>query len=510
MGFFVNLLSFFGVTVEQEIDCQTDMGRVTQAPTPQTSHVAESQETISRQVPVDITQPVQKVPVETVQSVTPVRPVLIKEPDDLGTPSLPRPEDVPWLDDSQKVNAVIKVLNFGGESTHYWHKYYIAKKSVEEIVFEQKQDDYDYFWCRVRDCWKQLRQPFWKAYVAGHFPDPQAVKGNPELAREICVLDAEELKSRQVKSLIKDGVYVLGTLQNCLFSSIWRPMDLNNRDKWYFRKILTQYGLEVPPSDEPDPIPFEELYTGAVFGFDVTPEKRLSSYDFIQGDEPLEDRVRRVKDLWCFDNRIDAYEDVVFFLRSNRHEKYAAENAVDEARRSVKARKILAGGNYPEVRSAVVEGVDLDELEKIRVEDLAMSARAIEVIQKLLLWYFGYYDDCTLADVVRTYYRGWLLYERGAAAAEAREYLYRYNYVVRPEDMPIDERTPIAYLGLPIRIWSSLRRYESFETADDLVRCFSNDDPVFFPLRNVEGIGRRSVEIIRARLVGLGLLRDSQ
>lgn len=322
------------------------------------------------------------------------------------------------------------------------------------------------------------------------------------------MLDVEELKSWQVENLIEDGVYVLGTLQNCLFNSYWRPADLNDRDKWHFRKVLAQYGLDVPPSNEPDPIPFEELYIGAVFGFDVTPEKRLISYGFIRGDEPLKDRVERVKDLWFVGDWIEAYEDVAFFLRSDHHERCMADMAVGDARRNLRVRKILAGGNYPEVRSVVVEGVDLDELEKIRVDDLEMPERAKKVIQRCLREHYDGRKDLTLADVVKTYHHGWLLYERGSAAVEAREYLYQHNYVMRPEDMPMDERTPIAYLELPIRIWDSLRRYKSFETADDLVRCLANDDPVFFPLRYAEGIGKKSIEIIKARLVELGLMSN--
>lgn len=509
MGFFANLLSFFGVTVEYEANCQAN------TTIPQAPQMTKSQEVATQQVPVKVARTVthqQASVVESAQVSTPVQPVLIKEPEDLGMPGLPRLEDVPWLDDELKVSAALKALRCNDEEdfAYYWNRYYVKKKRIEEIVFEQEQDQYDRIWYKIRACWEKLRQPLWKAYVAGHFPDPQSVKGKPELAREVCVLDVEELKSWQVENLVEDGVYVLGTLQNCLFNSRWRPMDLNDRDKWYFRKVLVQYGLDVPPSNEPDPIPFEELYIGAVFGFDVTPEKRLSSYGFIRGDEPLKDRVERIKDSWFFGDWIEAYEKVVFFLRSDYHEGLMAEMAVGNARRNLQVRKILAGGNYPEVRSAVVEGVDLDELEKIRVDDLEMPARAKEVMQCCLRWHYDGRKDLTLADVVKRYHYGWLLYERGSAAVEAREYLYRHNYVMRPEDMLMDERTPIAYLELPIRIWDSLRRYESFETADDLVRCLANNDPVFFPLRDADGIGKKSIEVIRTRLIELGLLRDSQ
>lgn len=504
MGFFANLLSFFGVTVEYEANCQAN------TMIPQAPQMTKSQEVVTQQVPVKVAHTVthqQASVVESAQVSTSAQPVLIKEPEDLGTPGLPRPEDVPWLDDELKVSAALKALRCNGTG-YYWNRYYVEKRRIEEIVFEQEQDQYDRVWCKIRASWEKLRQPLWKAYVAGHFPDPQSVKGKPELAKEICVLDVEELKSWQVKNLIEDGVYVLGTLQNCLFNSYWRPTDLNDRDEWYFRKVLTQYGLDVPPSNESDPIPFEELYIGAVFGFDVTPEKRLSSYGFIRGDEPLKDRVEHIKDLWFIGNWIEAYEDVVFFLRSDHHERRMAEMAVGDARRNLRVRKILAGGNYPEVRSVVVEGVDLDELEKIRVDDLKMPERAKEVIRRCLRGYYDGYKDLTLADVVKTYHHGWLLYERGSAAVEAREYLYRHNYVMRPEDMLMDEHTPIAYLELPIRIWDSLRHYESFETADDLVRCLANDDPVFFPLRDAEGIGKKSIEVIRARLVELGLMNN--
>ncbi len=508
MGFFRNLLSMFlGVAFEQEADRQ-DKANMTVLQVPQAMNC---QKEAHRQQPVSQEEVAsQQTSITTVQIATSTRSTLIREPDDLGTPRLPRPEDVPWLNDSQKVSIALKAINFGtgGGNAYYWNQYYVDRKPVEEVVREQNQDSYDKVWCNLRANWKKLHHPFWAAYVAGHFPDPQAAKDKPELAKEICVLDVDELKYRQVKSLIDDGVYVLGMLQNCLFSNRWRPMDINDRDKWHFRKVLTQYGLEVPLSDEPDPIPFAELYIGAVFGVKVTPQKRLNSYDFIQGDESLEDRVRRVQEEGLvYGFSISDCEDVLFYLYPERSDRRLGW-ALRDARKSLRARKILAGGDYPEARSAIVGGVDLDELEKIRVEDLEMSARAKEIIQKLLHWYAGRDEDVTLADVVQTYHYGWLLYAQGAAAAEAREYLYRHNYVIRPEDMPMDERTPVAYLGLPVKIWKSLYYHGHVETAGDLIKCYSNDS--VFSLRDMSGIGKKSIDVIRARLVELGLLSNSQ
>ncbi len=318
------------------------------------------------------------------------------------------------------------------------------------------------------------------------------------------MLDIEGFKSRQTHSLIKDGVYTLGILQTSLFSDRWQPKGINDMDKWYFRKILMQYGLEVPPSDQPDPIPFAELFIGAVFGVKVTPQQRLSSYSFIVGDEPLEDRVQRIqKEGLIYRNAISDCEDVLFYLYPENDYR-GTNRALRYTRRDLKARKILAGGEYPEVRNAMMEGVDLEQLDKISVQDSGLSRRA----QRRIREYFRHDDTFTVADLVRTYH-DWLIYEDTTAATEIKEYLYQHGYVMRPENMPMDKRTHIAYLGLPTRVRMSLRYPGNVETVDDLVRCCSGNDPVF-SLRYAEGIGKKSMEIIRARLVEFGFLTDSQ
>lgn len=520
MGFFTNFLrSALGATVVQTEACHDEIRQIVHEFTARqasssaqhanyrsaddsssvsssihsgTQHATFSQR---RSEPVNVTQP----------PATSTQPAFIKEPDDLGTPNLPLPDEVPWLDDSRKTRIALEILERDdwGMSCD-WNKYYVERKAVEEIVSKQEQRCYDYFWQRLRDCWKMLQHPFWKAYLAGHFPDPQVVKGIPALVKEICVLDVKELKYRQAQSLIEDDVYTLGMLQSSLFSDRWQPTGINDMDKWYFRKVLMQYGLEVPPSDEPEPIPFAELFIGTVFGVKVTPQKRLSSYDFIQGDESLEDRVRRVQEEGLVPEcAMKDCEDVLFYQYP---ESYGCDTgwALRDARRSLKARKILAGGNYPEVRSAMVEGVDLDQLEKILVKDLSLSSRAQRGIRE----YFVSRSVVTVADLVRTYH-DWLVYEDSVASIEIKEYLYQHDYVIRPEDMPMDERTHIAYLKLPTRVRMQLRYPGRVETVDDLVRCCSGNDPVF-SLRYTEGIGKKSMEAIRARLVELGFLTDSQ
>jgi len=432
------------------------------------------------------------------------RVTLVKEPVDLGTSDLPRPDGVVWLNDSRKAALAINILKRDKrELSYYWNKYYLERRPVEEIVIRQEQDRYDSFWNELRACWKVLNHPFWAAYIAGHFPNPRAVSGHPELIKEICVLDVKELKRRQVDSLVEDGVYTLGLLQRSLFNEQWRPEDVTVRDKWYFRKVVAQYGLEVPPSDEPDPIPFAELYIGAVFGVKVTPKKRLSSCGFIQGDESLEERIARIKELrMVIEFYIDACEDIMFYQRSTMDDEYTLRYAMHNIRRNLEAMKILAGGDYPEVRSSAVEGINLDELEEVLAKDLELSSRAKRMIRE----YFCS-DDVTLADLVRAYVN-WLLHDNTPAATELKEYLYQHDYVIRPENMPMDVRTSVAYLGLPTRIRQNLR-FSRVETVDDLVRCCSGNDPVF-SFRDMEGIGKRSAETIRGRLVELGLLADSQ
>ncbi len=295
-------------------------------------------------------------------------------------------------------------------------------------------------------------------------------------------------------------------LQNGLFNDRWQPENITDRDKWYFRKVLMQYGLEVPPSDEPDPIPFAELFIGAVFDVKVTPEKRLSSYDFIQGDEPFEDRVRRIQEEDLVTEwRISGCEDDMFY--SLPTDTIYASWAVSDARKALKARKILAGGDYPEVRSAVMEGVDLDQLEKVLVKDLGLSSRAWRRIQQE--HFSSIADELTLADLITRDYHNWLVGANDSASTEIKEYLYQHHYVIRPEDMPMDERTHFAYLGLPVRIRDGLRYPGRVETIDDLVRCCSGKDPVF-TLRYTRGIGKKSMEAIQARLVELGFLANAQ
>lgn len=195
---------------------------------------------------------------------TATQPTLIKEPDDLGKPGLPRPEDVPWLSNPQQVDVATQILQRETHEFYYWRSYYVERKPIEKILSRQEQVRYDHFWHVLRECWKVLRHPFWSSYLAGHFPDPQVVKDDSELVKEICVMDVKELKRRQITSLIKDGVYNLDTLRNSLLNARWQPEDINDRDKWFFRKVLAQYGLVVPLPDEPEPIPFAELYIGAV------------------------------------------------------------------------------------------------------------------------------------------------------------------------------------------------------------------------------------------------------
>lgn len=435
-------------------------------------------------------------------STAPSQPVLVKEPDDLGTPDLPRPDEVTWLRDSHKTEVAIDILwRLGRDkaSRYYWEYYYVQRGAIEEIMGDrQEQSDYDCFWREMRDCWKLLRHPFWSAYIAGHLPSPQVASGHPELVKESCILDLPEFKYRQVKSLLQDGVYTLGTLQRSLFNDHWQPADIGDRDKWYFRKILAQYGLEVPPSDECDPVPFAEQYIAAVFGV----KKRLSYCEFIRGDEPFEDRVRRIQEnRLVLESYVDTCEDMLLYLRSV--DEYELKKALHDARRNLKVRKILAGGDYPEARSSIAEGVNLDELTKVSVGDLALSSRAKHRIQKHFRYKRG---DVTLADLVQSYEDDWLL-DDSVGAAEVKEYLYQHGYIIRPEDMPMDERTPIAYLGLPTRIRKPLRYPGHVETVDDLVRCCSGDDPVF-SLRDVDGLGKKGLEVIRTRLIELGFLTE--
>lgn len=152
---------------------------------------------------------------------------------------------------------------------------------------------------------------------------------------------------------------------------------------------------------------------------------------------------------------------------------------------------------------AVLDGVDLDQLDKISVQSLSLSRRAQRKIQE----YFIYEKVVTVADLVRVYH-DWLIYEDIAATTEIEEYLYRQGYVIRPEDMPMDEHTHIAYLGLSTRVRMSLCYPGNVETVDDLVRCCLGNDPVF-SLRCLEGIGKKSMEAIQTRLVEFGLLADS-
>lgn len=486
MGFFPELIAgLFGVVNQQTASCRVEVH--------QTTHETAQRATSN-------TQQAKKPPV------TPAQPTLIKEPDDLGTPDLPRPNEVPWLNDPRKAKAALTALDHGRPYTWQWERYYLKREALEEVVYKQEQYCYDDFWSDMRECWKLLHHPFWSAYIAGHFPDPQAVKGNPMLTREICVLDVKELKSRQSDSLVKESVYTLGVLQNGLFNDRWQPENITDRDKWYFRKVLMQYGLEVPPSDEPDPIPFAELFIGAVFGVKVTPEKRLSSCDFIQGDEPFEDRVRRIQEEGLVTEwRISGCEDDMFY--SLPTDTRYANWAVSDARKALKARKILAGGDYPEVRSAVMEGVDLDQLEKVLVKDLGLSSRAWRRIQQE--HFSSMADELTLADLITRDYHNWLVGANDSASTEIKEYLYQHHYVIRPEDMPMDERTHFAYLGLPVRIRDGLRYPGRVETIDDLVRCCSGKDPVF-TLRYTRGIGKKSMEAIQARLVELGFLANAQ
>ena len=92
-----------------------------------------------------------------------------------------------------------------------------------------------------------------------------------------------------------------------------------------------------------------------------------------------------------------------------------------------------------------------------------------------------------------------------SASTDIKEYLYRHKYVVRPEEMPMDENTHIAYLGLPIRIADCLRYPGRVETVDDLIRCCSGNDQVF-SLKDTRSIGKKSLETIRIRLTELGFL----
>jgi len=487
------LVEFFDVKIEQDVSYHAEAR--------QTTHESARQTTSNTQKATQ--QPNRASTRAAKPPAAPVRPALVKEPDDLGTPDLPRPDEVTWLSDSRKTRIAIDTLNGAKWGMSYdWNKYYLERKPVEEIVDEQDQKSYDSFWRTLRACWKMLNHPFWSAYIAGHFPNPQAVSGHPELIKEICVLDVKELKRRQADSLIKDGVYTLGLLQRSLFNDQWRPAGLTDRDKWYFRKVVTQYGLEAPPSNEPDPIPFAELYIGAVFGVKVTSKKRLNSYGFILGDEPLEDRIARAKELsGVIEWYIDDCEDIMFYQYSTMHDEHTLKWAMRNVRGNLKARKILAGGDYPEMRSSAAEGVNLDELEKVLAKDLELSPRAKRMIHEDFCS-----DDVTLADLVRNY-ADWLLNDDTSAATELKEYLYQHNYVIRPEDMPMDARTPVAYLRLPTRIRYYLR-YGRVETVDDLVRWCSGNGPVF-NLRDLKGIGKRAMETIQDRLTELGFLADS-
>lgn len=511
MGFFAEFLrGVISMTVVQTATCRTETRQVVhESTTRQTSsniqrHTSTQKTSSSTQERASAQgQPKRANPAPSPAPAA--QPTLIKQPDDLGTPGLPLPDEVSWLDNAQKTRIALDILERGEWGMSYrWNEYYVERKAVEEIVSQQEQRYYDSFWQTLRDCWTMLRHPFWKAYLAGHFPNPQAVGHDTVLVREICVLDVKEFKYRQSQRLIEDEVYTLGMLQSSLFNDRWQPAGINEMDRWYLRKVLMQYGLNVPLSDQPEPIPFAELFIGAVFGVKVTPEQRLNSYDFIQGDEPLEDRVRRVQE----EDLVPEYairdcEDALFYLYPEGP-GCRSDWALDYAREALRARKILAGGDYPELRSAVVEGVDLDQLEKILVKDLSLSLRARRRIQE----YFRDGSTITVADLVRTYH-DWLINEDSTAASEIKEYLYQHNFVVRPEDMPMDERTHVAYLRLPFRVRKQLRYPGRVETVDDLVRCCSGNDPVF-SLQYTRGIGKKSMEVIRARLVELGFLTDPQ
>lgn len=123
----------------------------------------------------------------------------------------------------------------------------------------------------------------------------------------------------------------------------------------------------------------------------MTPERRLSDCNFIQGDEPLESRIQRILDEGLIrEFYIDDCEDALFYRKFDCYGGRMLDRALKESRQNLKLRKILAGGNYPEARSAVVEGVDLDELAKIPVSELELTSRA----QGRIRQYFkisGYY-----------------------------------------------------------------------------------------------------------------------
>lgn len=156
------------------------------------------------------------------------------------------------------------------------------------------------------------------------------------------------------------------------------------------------------------------------------------------------------------------------------------------------------------MREAVLDGVDINQLDKISVQSLSLSRRVQRKIQE----HFVYGKVVTVADLVRAYHDR-LIYEDTATATEIKEYLYRQGHVIRPENMPMDECTHIAYLGIPTRVRMSLCYPGNVEMVDDLVWCCLGNDPVF-SLQYITGIGKKSMEIIRTRLVELGFLPDSQ
>jgi len=166
----------------------------------------------------------------------------------------------------------------------------------------------------------------------------------------------------------------------------------------------------------------------------------------------LEGRIARIKELlMVMGSYIDVCEDIMFYQRSTMDDEYTLRYAMHNVRRNLEAMKILAGGDYPEVRSSTVEGINLDELEEVLAKDLELSPRAKRMIREHFCS-----DDVTLADLVRAY-ANWLFHDDTPAATELKEYPYQHDYVIRPENMPMDAHAPVAYLRLFTRIRQNLR-----------------------------------------------------